>query len=85
MSKHTNLHRTPEATDGFHVREYGRTELAALYCPNIAPVSAWRKLKKWIAHHPTLPADLAALGYHRHARSFTPAQVSLIVEALGTP
>lgn len=70
---------------GFHLREYGRAELAALYCPNIAPVSAWRKLKKWIDRHPELPDRLAATGYNNHARGFTPAQVQLIVDALGEP
>lgn len=71
--------------DGFHLREYGRTELAAIYCPHLSPVSAWRKLKKWIALHPTLPERLAATGYTSRARGFTPAQVALIVDALGEP
>lgn len=82
-----NLHNydSRHHSGGFTVREYGRTELAALYCPNLAPVSAWRKLKKWIAAHPTLPDRLAATGYTSRAHGFTPAQVSLIVDALGEP
>ncbi len=69
----------------FKVREYGRTELAQLYCPDIAPESAWRKLRKWIELSPGLADRLRAVGYDFHMRSFTPAQVRLIVEAIGEP
>ena len=70
----------------FKIHEYGRTELAQLYCPGIMPESAWKKLKKWMAHSPGLLTRLHALGYdHVHTRSFTPAMVRLIVDALGEP
>lgn len=69
----------------FKVREYGRMELAQLYCPDIAPESAWKKLKKWIDLNPGLADRLRAVGYDSHTRSFTPAQVRLIVEAIGEP
>ena len=69
----------------FKCREYGRMELAQLYCPDIAPESAWKKLKVWIKHHPGLSESLSALGYDGHRRSFTPAQVHVIVDALGEP
>lgn len=69
----------------FRIKEYGRTQLAQLYCPDIAPPSAWKKLRRWMAASPGLAGRLSALGYGDGCRSFTPAQVAAIVEALGTP
>ena len=69
----------------FVIRKYGRTELAQLYSPDIQPESAWVKLKQWIDLNPGLADRLRALGYDSHLRSFTPAQVRAIVEALGEP
>jgi len=69
----------------FHIRQYGRTELAQLYSPDIAPMSAWKRMKSWIAVHPTLLSSLRATGYNGHQRNFTPQQVRLIVDALGEP
>lgn len=69
----------------FKIREYGRTELAMLYSPGIAPESAWKKLRKWIDHFPGLTESLESHGYDHSQRSFTPSQVRLIVEALGEP
>jgi len=73
-------------TTEFRIREYGRTELAQLYAPDITPKSAWKKLKGWIDYHPELPGRLARLGYRGdRQRVFTPAQVRAIVDALGEP
>lgn len=69
----------------FRIKEYGRMELAMKYSPGIAPESAWRKLKRWIYLCPGLTARLRDKGYDGHSRSFTPAQVRIIVEALGEP
>ena len=69
----------------FRIKEYGRTELARLYCPNIEPESAWKKFRKWIALYPGLEARLTEIGYSDRNRGFTPSQVRLIVEALGEP
>lgn len=69
----------------FKIREYGRTELAQLYCPGIAPESAWKKLRRWIGFVPGLEKRMAATGYNKKCRSFTPAQVRMIVDALGSP
>lgn len=69
----------------FKLREYGRMELAQAYCPDIAPESAWKKLRSWIELSPGLAERLRALGYDGHTRSFTPAQVRLIVDAIGEP
>ena len=69
----------------FRIRQYGRTELAICYSPALTPSSAWRRLRAWITSDQTLTHTLAALGYDGHSRSFTPAQVSAIVEHLGVP
>jgi len=73
-------------TEEFKIRTYGRTELARLYDPYITPEGAWKKLREWIAHHPTLPERLQQLGYDANKqRIFTPAQVQAIVEVIGEP
>ena len=69
----------------FQIREYGRMELAQIYSPDIQPESAWKKLKRWIEASPGLINQLNALGYDGSARSFTPAQVHLIVDRIGEP
>lgn len=69
----------------FRIRQYGRTELAMLYSPDIAPESAWKKLRKWIDHFPGLRKMLSELGYTGQERSFTPSQVAAIVSAIGEP
>lgn len=70
---------------GFIIRQYGRTELAQMYSPDIAPESAWRKLRRWIEHYPGLTEQLHSLGYVSGARCFTPLQVQAIINALGEP
>lgn len=69
----------------FVIRPYGRTELALIYSPHLCPEAAFRKLKQWIALAPGLSDRLMALGSSPRSRSYTPAQVSLIVAALGEP
>ena len=69
--------------NSFEIRTYGRTELAQLYCPDLCPESAYRKLKHWIDLYPGLRAGLSALGLSPRSRSYTPAQVSLIVRRTG--
>lgn len=69
----------------FTIRQYGRMELAQLYCPDIQPESAWVKMKVWIREHPGLTGRLQELGYDGRTRSFTPAQVQAIADALGAP
>lgn len=67
------------------IRQYGRTELAMLYSPDIAPESAWKKLRKWIDLSPGLRDRLLAYGYDGSQRIFTPMQVRFIIDALGEP
>lgn len=69
----------------FVLRTYGRTELALLYSPCIAPESAWRKLRSWIRRYPGMMAELRGAGYQKGQRSFTPAQVQIIVDGIGEP
>lgn len=61
-------------------RTFGRSELAQLYFPNLKPMTAWEKLKDWLSINPRLSA-LASLP----RRTFTPAEVQLIVAELGEP
>lgn len=60
-------------------------ELAQLYCPDIQPESAWVNLKQWISLSPGLTERLRSLGYDGSTRSFNPAQVQAIVDAIGEP
>lgn len=69
----------------FRIKSYGRTELALLYCPTVTPDSAYRKLRAWIKLYPHLSERLEQLGSNPRCRSYTPAQVRAIVEALGEP
>ena len=61
-------------------RSYGRTELATRYFPNIKPMSAWLKLKTLLLEYP----DLVPLAQLKR-RSFLPAEVNKIYQALGQP
>ena len=67
------------------MKEYGRTELAQRYCPQLTPDAAWRKLKRWINLNTELTAQLRELGYTPSQRSFTPKMVELIFHYLGEP
>ena len=67
------------------IRTFGKGELAQLYCPNITTAAARKKLMQWINLYPNLMDDLHRAGFSASSRSFTPAQVRLIVEALGEP
>lgn len=69
----------------FEIRQYGRTELAQLYNPDITPASAWKRLRLWIGRFPGLTQQLETLGYQQRQRVFTPAQVRAIADAIGEP
>lgn len=69
----------------FVCRSYGKSELAALYLPDILPASATKELNEWIAAFPGLTEQLAATGLARKSKRYTPAQVKLITAALGEP
>ena len=67
------------------IRTYGKGELAQLYCPNRTTAAARKKLMLWINLYPNLMDALHQAGFSDSTRSFTPAQVKLIVDALGEP
>ena len=67
------------------IRTYGKGELAQLYCPNITTAAARKKLMLWINLYPNLMDAPHQAGFSDSTRSFTPAQVKLIVDALGEP
>lgn len=69
----------------FKIRTFGRTELAQLYCPELCPQAAFRKLNQWIDLYPNLREELLASGLSPKSRTYTPAQVGLIVGVLGEP
>lgn len=69
----------------FKIKTYGRTELALTYCPGMTPASAYRKFSSWIVRYPHLKERLEELGHNRHCRTYTPAQVQVIIDALGEP
>ncbi len=66
------------------IKTYGKSELAMKYNPHITASAARRKLNSWIENYPGLRQQLEAIGSAK-SRSYTPAQVRLIVEALGEP
>lgn len=69
----------------FKIKEYGRQELALLYCPALQPASAWKKLRQWMATYPGLMEELRTQGYDGRRRSFSPPQVRTIVRFMGEP
>ena len=69
----------------FIIRTYKKKELACLYNPCITPRCAIRMLTKWIKINHELFMKLVAIGYHPRTRTFTPAQVRLIVTFLDIP
>ncbi|MEL5892872.1 DUF4248 domain-containing protein [Bacteroides sp. GD17] len=69
----------------FHVRTYTKEELAMLYNPTFCVTNAINTLSAWIRLNKPLKEELAAVGYNRYRRSFTPREVSLLVKYLGEP
>lgn len=63
-----------------HIQALGRTELAQRYFPYIQPRSAWLKLKAIMEESPELE-PLTRL----RRRTFTPAEVKIIYQIIGTP
>ena len=63
-----------------HATSFNRTALAQRYFPDLLPLSAWAKFRRWLLTNPRLKGLLAS-----KSRSFTPAQVALIYSELGEP
>ena len=83
MNKETN-YQNHEWQD-FTICHYTKKELALMYFPESTPSTAVNHLMAWIRRCTPLWAALQAKGYQRMSKSFTPRQVSLIVEYLGEP
>lgn len=73
-------HETP-----FYCRSYGKSELAALYLPDILPQSAMKQFNEWIDLYPGLADELRKSGLRRKSKRYTPAQVKMIIKAIGEP
>ena len=71
--------------ENFEIRTYGRTELALCYFPDLNPQVAYRKLQYWIDYYPHLREELEKMGSGLSCRTYMPAQVQLIVGAIGEP
>jgi hypothetical protein len=69
------------------IRVYARTksQMAALYFPNIQLLSARKKLVRWMHRSTELMAALESTGYHANQRNLSCKQVGLIFRYLGEP
>lgn len=74
-----------KSMENFEIRTYGRTELALCYFPDLNPQVAYRKLQYWIDYYPHLREKLEKMGSGLSCRTYMPAQVQLIVGAIGEP
>lgn len=73
-------------TDNFEIRTYGKSELAMLYFPTaLTPNGALSNLNFWIRRNRQLTDALRDCGMPPKSKSFTPREVALIVQHLGTP
>ena len=62
-----------------------KTELAALYAPDLKPYIARRRLNKWIGKNEELLRELKTRGYTERLTMLTTAHVQLIIRYLGEP
>ena len=69
----------------FPIRVYSKKELALCYFPNSLPRTANNHLIKWINQNNELLKLLDAAGYRKKSKSFSPRQVELITDFLGSP
>ncbi|KAA6345986.1 hypothetical protein EZS27_005566 [termite gut metagenome] len=74
-----------DVTERFRIRCYGKGELALMYFPEKSPKTAGRAFKKIVDGHPELTEKLAKTGLKPLSKTYTPAQVKHIIEALGEP
>ncbi|MCC8154392.1 MAG: DUF4248 domain-containing protein [Tannerellaceae bacterium] len=69
----------------FRIKSYTWKELGLQYSPNESPISARKRLRRWVDHHPTLRDELTRLGWKKGNHLLTPSQVKLIIHHLGEP
>lgn len=70
---------------GFLIRSYGKGELAMLYIHGVTQQAAVNRFNAWIRKAPGLEQHLLEMGMSRTSRSYTPAQVRVIVSVFGEP
>ena len=70
-----------------NLRSVGKTEMAHLYhpCDTVSDVAARRWLNRKIQQNEHLLTLLERNGYNKYSHTFTPIQVMLILNELGTP
>lgn len=69
----------------FKVKCYRKSELAALYFPELAPASGVQKLMRWIRKCTELSVHLQAIDYNVQCQCLSVQEVKLIVKYLGEP
>ena len=67
------------------IRVYSKKELALCYFPESTPHSAVKQLMAWIKRNDDLLSRLHATSYKCQSKTFSPRQVEIIIEYLGTP
>ena len=70
-----------------NLRSVGKTEMAHLYhpCETVSDVAARRWLNRKIQQNKHLLTLLERNGYNKYSHTFTPIQVMIILNELGTP
>lgn len=63
----------------------GVTEFALLYFPDCAPEIAYKRMWVWIHTSRGLKEKLAAAGWVKFQKLYTPKQVACLVDHLGEP
>jgi len=70
----------------FTIRPYGKTELAQAYTHgSMSARCSLNWLNRELNNYPGLMEQLEALGYHPGIKTFTIAQLRLIIAAIGMP
>ena len=67
------------------INSLSKAQLAQLYAPDLAPISAVNRLMKWLKRDEGVMQQLAALGYSKCNKVFTARQVQVIIDYLGEP
>ena len=80
------IHRHKETTkENSGYNAMGKSELAQLYLPKLAPHSALNRLMQWVQINRPLMAELETTGYKPQQKLLTPLQVAIIIKYLGEP
>ncbi len=74
-----------EENSGFVYRSYSKSELARIYVPGRAQLTAMRTFNKWLTRHPPFWKKLEREGITIKTQIFNAAQVRTIVDYFGEP